>query len=94
MRLQGRRSISNFAALAIQNHNVKDDLKNYATELERSNNDLKDFAYIASHDLQEPLRKISIFSDRLLESKENLSEHHQSYLSRMGGGRPTHADPH
>ena len=76
---------ANFAALAIQNHNVKDDLKNYATELERSNNDLKDFAYIASHDLQEPLRKISIFSDRLLESKDNLSEHHQNYLSRMGG---------
>jgi signal transduction histidine kinase len=75
---------ANFAALAIQNHNVKDDLKNYANELERSNNDLKDFAHIASHDLQEPLRKISIFSDRLMESKSQLSEHHQDYLTRMG----------
>ena len=75
---------ANFAALAIKNHNVKDDLKNYANELERSNNDLKDFAHIASHDLQEPLRKISIFSDRLLEAKSQLSEHHQDYLTRMG----------
>lgn len=73
-----------FAALAIHNHNVKNELKNYAEELERSNNDLKDFAHIASHDLQEPLRKISIFSDRLQESKAQLSEQHQDYLSRMG----------
>jgi signal transduction histidine kinase len=75
---------ANFAALAIQNHNVKNDLKNYAEELERSNNDLKDFAHIASHDLQEPLRKISIFSDRLLEAKSQLSERDVDYLLRMG----------
>jgi signal transduction histidine kinase len=73
-----------FAALAIHNHNVKNELKNYAEELERSNNDLKDFAHIASHDLQEPLRKISIFSDRLQEAKAQLSEKHLDYLSRMG----------
>ena len=52
---------ANLAALAIQNLNVKDDLKNYSEELKRSNSDLSDFAHIASHDLQEPLRKISIF---------------------------------
>jgi signal transduction histidine kinase len=75
---------ANFAALAIQNHQTKDNLKNYAEELKRSNSDLKDFAHIASHDLQEPLRKISIFSDRLRESKANFSEQHQDYLSRMG----------
>jgi len=72
------------AALAIQNHNVKDDLKIYAEELKRSNSDLRDFAHIASHDLQEPLRKISIFSDRLQEAKSHLSEQHLDYLSRMG----------
>jgi len=75
---------ANFAALAIQNYNAKDDLKNYAAELERSNNDLKDFAYIASHDLQEPLRKISIFSERLKSAESHLSKQHQYYLSRMG----------
>jgi signal transduction histidine kinase len=78
------KTLANFAALAIQNHNVKNELKNYAEELERSNNDLKDFAHIASHDLQEPLRKISIFSDRLQEASSQLSERHKDYLSRMG----------
>lgn len=75
---------ANFAALAIQNQNAKDDVKKYSKELERSNNDLKDFAHIASHDLQEPLRKISIFSDRLKRAQSNLSKDHQHDLSRMG----------
>ncbi|MBT3922557.1 MAG: GAF domain-containing protein [Nitrospina sp.] len=78
------RTTANLAALAIQNHHVKDDLKMYAEELKRSNNDLQDFAYIASHDLQEPLRKISIFSDRLNEARDQLSDRHLDYLSRMG----------
>jgi light-regulated signal transduction histidine kinase (bacteriophytochrome) len=59
-------------------------LEHQAQELARSNQELQSFAYIASHDLQEPLRKIIAFGDRL-RTKEapNLSDLGQDYLSRM-----------
>ena len=43
----------------------KELLKQYTHELERSNEELEQFAFIASHDLQEPLRMISSFMDQL-----------------------------
>ena len=60
------------------------DLKHKIEELNRSNQDLEQFAYIASHDLQEPLRKIMAFGERL-NSKygDELGTDGQFYLSRM-----------
>ncbi|CAN5452086.1 hypothetical protein BH11BAC3_BH11BAC3_14140 [soil metagenome] len=53
-------------------------------ELNRSNRELEEFAYVASHDLQEPLRKISTFSQRLqLKFGDKLGEDGNLYISRM-----------
>lgn len=59
-------------------------LENKVRELDRSNKELEEFAYIASHDLQEPLRKITSFSERLKEKlPPDLEPDIQLYLNRM-----------
>jgi chemotaxis family two-component system sensor kinase Cph1 len=53
-------------------------------ELERSNKELQDFAFIASHDLQEPLRKVQAFGDLVMRKySHSLDEQGQDYLRRM-----------
>ncbi len=52
--------------------------------LEQSNRDLEHFAYVASHDLQEPLRKIQAFSDRVSRQyAPQLDDQGRDFLSRM-----------
>jgi signal transduction histidine kinase len=63
---------------------TQEGLKGYAARLERSNHELQDFASVASHDLQEPLRKVMAFSDRL-KSKHGatLDDQGRDYLERV-----------
>jgi PAS domain S-box-containing protein len=59
-------------------------LRAYATRLERSNRELETFASVASHDLQEPLRKIRAFGDRLTTKYgAQLEPAGRDYLERM-----------
>jgi signal transduction histidine kinase len=56
----------------------------YTQKLEHSNRELIDFAYVASHDLQEPLRKIEAFGDRLLKKYSDiLPEDGKMFVDRM-----------
>jgi light-regulated signal transduction histidine kinase (bacteriophytochrome) len=64
--------------------NTQSLMNEYATELERSNRELQDFAYVVSHDLQAPLRKVDVFGDRLLTNYSGLlDERGQDYIRRM-----------
>ena len=59
-------------------------LRQSAAQLERSNRELQDFAYVASHDLQEPLRKIVVFGERLKEKNAGtFGPESRDYLDRM-----------
>ncbi|MDY6903543.1 MAG: MASE3 domain-containing protein [Thermodesulfobacteriota bacterium] len=63
---------------------AEEQMVRYSQQLERSNRDLRDFAYVASHDLQEPLRKITTFANRVrVKYEDQLDEKGRDYLARM-----------
>lgn len=64
-------------------HKVEAELQKYSQSLSRSNQELQDFAYVASHDLQEPLRKIRAFGDILASEYAKELGEGSEYLRRM-----------
>ena len=63
---------------------AEDERRRYASKLEASNRELQDFAFVASHDLQEPLRKIQAFGDQLKSGHTgSLDAEGLDYLDRM-----------
>ncbi|MDX5421566.1 MAG: PAS domain S-box protein [Hymenobacteraceae bacterium] len=84
VKLEDRKVYTGFIHDITQQKISEERLRRYAAELERSNRELQDFAYVSSHDLQEPLRKIQAFGDRLkIKEYENLSEQGKDYVDRM-----------
>lgn len=60
------------------------ELQRLNSDLIHTNEQLKQFAYVASHDLQEPLRKINVYSDRLAGGLEQLTTDAQKqYLDKI-----------
>ncbi len=63
---------------------IQSELERKVSDLNKSNEDLEQFAYVASHDLQEPLRKIISFGERLeSKTKDILDQEQKVYLSRI-----------
>lgn len=79
------------SALALANAELEEKVEartqallQYSEELQRSNRELEEFAFVASHDLQEPLRKIRAFGDRLQQKySSQLGDSGSDYILRM-----------
>jgi PAS domain S-box-containing protein len=80
--VQGR--TEEIAAVIEELRATNEELEQTNIQLIHSNNELEQFAYIASHDLQEPLRKISTFVDLLeVKVKDHLDERSSAYVNKI-----------
>jgi light-regulated signal transduction histidine kinase (bacteriophytochrome) len=70
-------------SLAQSLERMRQTLTEMISRLELSNKDLEQYAYVVSHDLQEPLRKILAFGSKIEETPGTLDENSQFYLSRV-----------
>ena len=59
------------------------ELKNANEELRKTNKELEQFAYVSSHDLQEPLRKIQTFSELLGNKMDESQKTERTYLEKI-----------
>lgn len=79
-----QRAVSELHTEAHERERTTAELHVMTLELARSNKELEQFAYLASHDLQEPLRKIQSFGDRLkTKHSDHLNEQGREYIERM-----------
>lgn len=84
IKFQGRPAWISIVRDVTERKRAEEELRLFATKLEHSNRELQDFASVASHDLQEPLRKIQAFGDRLkIKCGDVLSDAGRDYLERM-----------
>ena len=82
--LSGEESMIGTTQDVTEDYNKSKLLHERNTELEQNIKELNEFNHVASHDLQEPLRKIQTFISRINDKeKENLSDFGQDYLSRI-----------
>ncbi|HLP21789.1 MAG TPA: ATP-binding protein, partial [Chitinophagales bacterium] len=85
-KVRGEYIFIGFLSDSTERNKAQEELRNYARKLEQSNNNLEQFAYVASHDLQEPLRTITNFA-ALLEERQRphfdpTSQKYMNYVMR------------
>ncbi len=81
---EGRDIFISFVRDITQQKKIGLELENQRKQLEKSNQELEQFAWLTSHDLKEPLRKILTFSDALIKKhRSEYAETSQNYLKKI-----------